>query len=112
MSSEWPPSPYVCGVKSLDAHEPMDVMDIDAEILARVRAAKAWDPSTRLEDFQIRATADGYILTNLKVGYSEFIFDESSSLDDLTQVFPGIVSCGFASDARETGKSSGNIITI
>ena len=112
MSSKVPPSPYLCGVTALVAHEPMDVMDIDAEILARVRAAKAWDPSARLEDFQIRATADGYVLTNLKAGYSQFIFDGSGILDDLTQVFPSICFREFAREASETRKSSGLIITI
>ena len=87
-------------------------MDIDDEIIARVRAAKAWDPGAKLEDFQIRATADGYVLTNLKAGYSQFIFDGSSILDDLTQVFPSICFREFAREARQTGKSSGSIITI
>lgn len=112
LSSKGSPPPYECGVTSLDAHYPMDGMDIDKEILARVRAAKAWDPSARLEDFQIRATKDCYVLTNLKTGYSESIFDEASSLDDLTLLFPGILSCDFASAASETGKSSASIITI
>lgn len=88
-------------------------MDIDAEILARIHAAQAWDSGSKLEDFQIRATAVGYILTNLKAGYSEFIFDESNALDDVTQVFPGIFSCEFAGKASgRPSKSSGNIITI
>ena len=87
-------------------------MDIDAEILARIDAEKAWDPSAKLEDFQIRAIAYGYFLTNLKTGFSQFILDAASGSDDVIQVFPGIFPCGLAGKAGDTGKSSANIVTL
>ena len=57
-------------------------MDIDAEIRARILAAQALDPSAKLEDFQIRAVPNGYILINLKTGQAQFIFDNSDYFDD------------------------------
>jgi hypothetical protein len=65
----------------------VDVMDIDEEIRARVRAAKAWDPNAKLGDFQIRATEGGYILINLKTGSPQFIFD-TSYIEELLQPSP------------------------
>ena len=66
-------------------------VDIDQEILARVRAAQVWDKTTKLEDFQIRAGDNGYVLVNIKTGRAQLIYDDDSELHDLEQLFP----CGW-----------------
>ena len=66
----------------------MAFMDIDQEILARIRAAKAWDKDAKLEDFQIKAAGNGYVLINLKSRRAQLIYDEFSELHDLEQLFP------------------------
>ena len=63
-------------------------MDIDEEILARIRAAKVWDKDSRLEDFQIRAAENGFVLINIKTGRAQLIYDENSELNDLAKLFP------------------------
>lgn len=63
-------------------------MIIDDEILARIRAAKAWDKEARLEDFQIKASENGIVLINLKTGRAQLLYDEDSELHDLEQLFP------------------------
>jgi hypothetical protein len=62
-------------------------MCIDDEITARVRAAKAWDKEAKLEDFQVRAAGNGYVLINLKTRRAQLIYDELSELTDLQQLF-------------------------
>jgi hypothetical protein len=64
-------------------------MDINEEIKARIRAAKVWDKEAKLEDFQIRAAANGYVLINLKTRRCQLIYDELSELHDLERLFPG-----------------------
>jgi hypothetical protein len=63
-------------------------MDIDEEIKARVRAAKVWDKEARLEDFQLRAAENGYVLINLKTRRAQLIYDENSVLTDMDRLFP------------------------
>jgi hypothetical protein len=63
-------------------------MVIDEEILARVRAAKVWDKDARLEDFQIRAAENGFVLINLKTRRAQLLYDDDSELTDLEQLFP------------------------
>ena len=63
-------------------------MVIDEEIMARVRAAKAWDKDARLEDFQIRAAENGFVLINLKTRRAQLLYDDDSELNDLEQLFP------------------------
>lgn len=63
-------------------------MDIDEEIKARVRAATVWDKDVKLEDFQIKAAENGYVLINLKTRRAQLIYDEFSELHDLEQLFP------------------------
>jgi hypothetical protein len=63
-------------------------MDIDEEIMARIRAAKVWDKDSKLEDFQIRAAENGFVLINLKTGRAQLIYDENSELTDLAKLFP------------------------
>jgi hypothetical protein len=41
-------------------------MELGDEILARVRAAKAWDKDSKLSDFQLKAAENGSVLINLK----------------------------------------------
>ena len=78
----------------------MDVMNIEDEILARIRAAKAWDKGAMLGNFQIRAAENGYVLINLKTGRAQLIYDEMSELHDLEQLFPGLVFVEFAGNNR------------
>ena len=63
-------------------------MIIDDEIMARIRAAKAWDKEARLEDFQIRAAENGFVLINLKTRRAQLLYDDDSELHDLEQLFP------------------------
>lgn len=63
-------------------------MVIEEEILARVRAAKAWDKQARLEDFQIKAAENGFVLINLKTRRAQLLYDEDSELTDMEQLFP------------------------
>jgi len=67
-------------------------MNIDDEILARIRAAKVWNKDAKLEDFQIKAAGNGYVLINLKTGRAQLIYDEFSELHDLERIFPEIYS--------------------
>jgi hypothetical protein len=63
-------------------------MDIEDEIKARILAAKVWDKDARLEDFQIKAADNGFVLINLKTRRVQLIYDEFSELSDLDQLFP------------------------
>ncbi|HEY2009042.1 MAG TPA: hypothetical protein VGH23_08645 [Rhizomicrobium sp.] len=63
-------------------------MDIEEEILARVQATKVWDKQARLEDFQIKAADNGFVLINLKTRRAYLIYDEFSELHDWEQLFP------------------------
>jgi len=63
-------------------------MFIDDEILARVRAAKAWDKDAKLEDFQLVAAENGFVLINLKTRRAQLLYDDDSELHDMEQLFP------------------------
>ena len=63
-------------------------MNIEDEIKARIRAAKAWDKDAQLGDFQIKASGNGYVLINLKTRRAQLIYDDFSELHDLEQLFP------------------------
>lgn len=63
-------------------------MFIDDEIMARVRAAKVWDKEAKLEDFQLVAAENGFILINLKTRRAQLLYDEDSELKDMEQLFP------------------------
>jgi hypothetical protein len=63
-------------------------MHIDDEILAQIRAAKVWDKDVMLEDFQIKAAGNGYVLIKLKTRRAQLIYEEFSELHDLEQLFP------------------------
>jgi hypothetical protein len=64
-------------------------MIIEDELIARIRAAKAWDKEARLEDFQVKAGENGVVLINLKTRRAQLLYDEDSTLHDLEQLFPG-----------------------
>lgn len=63
-------------------------MVIEEEILARIRAAKVWDKDSRLEDFQITAAENGFVLINIKTRRAQLLYDEDSELNDLEELFP------------------------
>jgi len=68
-------------------------MSINDEILARIRAAKVWDKDSKLEDFQIRAESNGFVLVNLRTGRAQLLYDDESELKDLAELFPdGVLS--------------------
>jgi len=66
-------------------------MSTEDEILARIKAARVWDKESRLEDFQITAGDNGYVLVNLKTGRAQLIYDEDSRLSDWKQLFPNLI---------------------
>jgi hypothetical protein len=66
-------------------------VDIDREIMARIDGARAWDKESKLEDFQIKAAANGYVLINLKTRRAQLIYDDDSQLDDLRDLFPNLI---------------------
>jgi hypothetical protein len=57
-------------------------MELEQELLARVRAAKAWDKDAKLSDFQLKTTQDGSVLINLKTRRAQLIYDDESPLHD------------------------------
>jgi hypothetical protein len=66
-------------------------MSLDDEILARIRAAKAWDKDSSPDDFQIRAHANGFVLINIKTGKAQLLYDEDSELHDWQELFPNLI---------------------
>lgn len=76
-------------------------MDINDEISARIRAATAWEKNAQLEDFQVKAAGNGYVLINLKTGRAQLIYDDSSELHDLEQLFPKLVFLELAKKNRK-----------
>ena len=57
-------------------------MDIDSEILARIKSAIALDHKSKLTDFQVRAGETGSVLINLRTGQAHLIYDDLSPLHD------------------------------
>lgn len=64
-------------------------MDISEEIKHRIEVARAEDKDAKLEDFQIRATENGYVLIHLKTKRAQLIYDADNEIHDLEQLFPG-----------------------
>ena len=62
-------------------------MDIDKEVLARIKAAKAWDKNAKISDFQVRAAENGSVLINLKTRRAQLLYDDDSELHDLDALF-------------------------
>lgn len=63
-------------------------MELEDEILSRIRAAKAWEKDAKLGDFQFRAFENGSILVNIKTGKAQLIYDDESVLHDLDALLP------------------------
>ena len=61
-------------------------MELGDEILARVRAAKAWDKDSKLSDFQLKASENGSVLINLKTRRAQLLYDDDSELHDLNDL--------------------------
>ncbi len=58
-------------------------MELDDEILSRIRSAMKLDNRIHPSDFQIRAAENGSVLINLKTGRAQLIYDEDSDLHDV-----------------------------
>lgn len=58
-------------------------MELDEEILSRIRSAMKLDKRTQPSDFQVRAAENGSVLINLKTGRAQLIYDEDSELGDV-----------------------------
>ena len=43
------------------------ILELDEEILARIRAAKVWDKDSKLEDFQIQTHGNGLVLSQFNI---------------------------------------------
>ena len=63
-------------------------MSLDDEIMARIHAARAWDRSSKTDDFQVKVSGNGYVLINLKTRRAQLIYDEDSELRDWQELFP------------------------
>jgi hypothetical protein len=69
-------------------------MELEEEILARIRAAKSWDTDAKPGDFQLKAAENGVVLVNLKTSRAQLIYDDTSELNDLEQLFSNDGSAG------------------
>jgi hypothetical protein len=72
-------------------------MELEEEVLARIRAAVGWDPSAKASDFQLRAAENGSVLINLRTRRAQLIYDDDSELHDLADL------TGVKSDAKDVG---------
>ncbi len=63
-------------------------MDLEAELLARIRAAGSWEKTSKIEDFQLVASENGSVLVNLKTRRAQLIYDDDSDLHDLNDLLP------------------------
>ncbi len=57
-------------------------MDLNEELLLRIKAACSLDKNTSDSDFQIRAGENGSVLINLRTGRADLIYDDESDLHD------------------------------
>ena len=73
----------------LDSH-PGDLMDLDDEILSRIRAAKTWDKEAKPGDFQVRVAENGSVLVNLRTGRAQLVYDGDSKLHDIADLCPSL----------------------
>lgn len=62
-------------------------MELDEEILSRIRASELWDKDSKLTDFQIKTSENGTVLINIRTGRAQLIYDDESELHDLEQLF-------------------------
>ena len=63
-------------------------MELEDEIISRIRAAKCWDKDAKVGDFQFRAFDNGSVLVNIKTGKAQLIYDHESDMHDLDDLFP------------------------
>ena len=63
-------------------------MELEDEIISRIRAAKGWDKDAKITDFQFRAFDNGSVLVNIKTGKAQLIYDDESVLRDLDDLLP------------------------
>lgn len=61
-------------------------VDLDSEIIARMRALMALDKVSKPSDFQIRVGKNGSVLVNMKTGRALVIYDDLSELHDLEEL--------------------------
>ena len=61
-------------------------MELEEEILARVRAAKALDKDVRLSDFQLDIVEGGAALIHLKTRRVQLIRDDEAELSELNRL--------------------------
>ena len=61
-------------------------MELEEELLARIRAAKSLDKGVKTGDFQVRAGENGSVLINLKTGKAQIVYDDNSELHDLDEL--------------------------
>lgn len=62
-------------------------VELDEEILSRIRASELWDKDSKLTDFQIKTSENGTVLINIRTGRAQLIYDDESELHDLEQLF-------------------------
>jgi hypothetical protein len=63
-------------------------MELEDEIISRIRAAKGWDKDAKIGDFQFRAFDNGSVLVNIKTGKAQLVYDDESVLHDLDDLLP------------------------
>ena len=64
------------------------LMELNDEILSRIRAAKTWDKKAEPGDFQLRVAENGSVLVNLRTGRAQLLYDDDSKLHDIADLFP------------------------
>jgi hypothetical protein len=63
-------------------------MNLDDEILQRIRSIVASDPKTKTSDFQVRTGQNGSVLINLRTGRAQLVYDDDSPLHDAADLQP------------------------
>jgi hypothetical protein len=58
-------------------------MDLDREILDRIKSITSGDKATTEKDFQIRAGKNGTVLINRRTGRAQIVYDDESPLHDV-----------------------------
>jgi hypothetical protein len=65
-------------------------MELEDEIIARIRAEKSWNKEAKIDEFQFRAFENGSVLVNIRTGKAQLIYDDESVLHDLEDLLPRI----------------------
>ena len=61
-------------------------MELEEELLSRIRAAASFDKTVKVNDFQVRAGENGSVLINLKTGRAQLVYDDDSELHELEEL--------------------------